>query len=129
MKLSSPLFVALSSVVGPILIAAEPCANGYGKYDMTACNSCAENGNGQTGHSICCNAIYRHSLGRDDDDDYISKNGLDNCVPLQKMCFSLGKEGSCYPGLICVKGGGSTITKLVTVNYQQITRKRMRRHR
>jgi hypothetical protein len=101
MKLSSPFFFVLSSVVGTVLIAAEPCANGYGKYDMTACNSCAENGNGQTGHSVCCNAIYRHSLGRDDDDFASDANNLNGCSPVNKVCGP-GDEEWCYPGLICV---------------------------
>ena len=139
MQISSKLFVLLSSVVGTVLIAAEPCANAYGYYDMTACNSCAENGNGQSvaaeiaaatataaattaaakaaaakatataaaataaaaqsnTYSSCCNAIYRHSLGRDDD-DFAGGNDLGQCTPLQQKCGTGAK--SCYPGLIC----------------------------
>ena len=42
MKLSFQLVVVLSSVVGTVLIAAEPCEIGegygnYGKFDMVAC--------------------------------------------------------------------------------------------
>ena len=67
MKLSFQLFCALSLVVSTAMIAAEPCAgvDGYDKYDMVACNFWAESGKG---HGQRCDAIYRHSLGRDDDD-------------------------------------------------------------
>lgn len=53
MNLSSPLVVVLSSVMGTVWIAAEPCANGYGKYDMVACNSCAETGVTYERQCIC----------------------------------------------------------------------------
>ena len=99
MKLSSPLFVVLSSVVSTILIAAEPCADGYGVYDMTGCNACAENGNGQTCHSICCNALYRHSRGRDDD-DLLDDNKLTEDCSKPDSHYIVG-QGDCYPGLIC----------------------------
>ena len=148
MQLSSKIFVMLSLVVGSVLIAAEPCANAYEYYDMTACNFCAENENGQSvaaeiaaataieaattataatttaaakaaavtattavakaaaaaqstaTYSICCNAIYCHSLGRDDD-DFADGNDLGLCSPLQKKCGP--GANNCYPGLICVR--------------------------
>ena len=116
MKLSSPLFIVLSSVSGTVLIAAEPCdisrpaipgsqlLYGFGTYDMTACNACAENGNGQTGHSVCCNAIYRHSFGRDDDDfvDHDESLSPPNCVGIGGTCTV--SNGACIPGLTCVSG-------------------------
>jgi len=104
MKLSSQLFVVLSTmVVGTVWIAAEPCnpegndnANGgYGKYDKPACDFCAHSGKG-TGD--CCDAIYRHSLGRDDDDDDYGES-LYDCSDLNDNC-RVGKIW-CYPGLVC----------------------------
>jgi hypothetical protein len=44
MKLFSNLFFVISTVVGTISVAAEPCDGKYGKYDMPACDECAENG-------------------------------------------------------------------------------------
>ena len=63
------------------------------------CNSCAENGNGKTGHSLCCNALYRHSKGRDDDDGG-DANSLGYCTDVNGGCSVA--EGVCYPGLTCV---------------------------
>ena len=105
MKLSSKLFVVLSSVMCTVSIAAEPC-DVYGKYDMVACNSCAEHGvtYGNVYASVCCNAIYRHSLGRDDD-DIADANDLDLCIDRNKEgCIVYQGEdnsGNCYPGLFC----------------------------
>ena len=106
MKLFSQLVVVLSSVVGTVWVAAEPCANGdansakgdgnLGQYDMVACNLCAESGKGQ---GSCCNAIYSHSLGRDDD-DWQGKEAIDNCSDLNGVC-SESPKGQCYPGLFC----------------------------
>ena len=112
MKLSSVLFFVLSSVVCTISIAAEPClpegndnANGgYGKYDQPACDACADSGKNK---GLCCDAIYRHSSGRDDDDDLFhgDEYSLHNCVDLGgglalTRC-DMGEEW-CYPGLVCV---------------------------
>ena len=105
MKLSSPIFFVFSSVVGTVSIAAEPC-DVYGKYDMVACNACAEHGvtYGNVYASVCCNAIYRHSLGRDDD-DIADANDLDLCIDRNKEgCIVYQGEdnsGNCYPGLFC----------------------------
>ena len=97
MKLSSQLFVVLSSVVGTVvLIAAEPCANGYGVNDMVACNACAEHGKSSKNKS-CCNAIYHHSLGRDDDDWLDDHELIYDCVKLGDVC-NVGDE-QFYPGL------------------------------
>ena len=106
MKLSFQFFVVLSTVVvGPGWIAAEPCAKmapilrSYGEYDLMAkCNYCAEHGKG---HGQCCDAIYRNSLGRSDDD------GDDS--PTDGGCKKYGDEctvgnGECYPGLYCDVG-------------------------
>ena len=85
-----------------VWIAAEPCLTGYGKYDMVACNYCAHSGKNQ---GECCNAIYRNSDGRDDDDD-LSRGytfGSSNCLDIGEEC-ALG-QGNCFPGLVCV---GST---------------------
>ena len=105
MKLSSPLVVVLSSIgVGPIWIAAEPCGNGYGAYDMVACNLCAETGENKEGFSgVCCNSIYRHSLGRDDD-NIADANDLDLCRDINKdgcVVYQGEDQGDCYPGLFC----------------------------
>lgn len=68
MKLSFPLlFLVVTTVVGTISVAAEPCNpndgnGGEENYDMTKCNWCAEHGNGQ---GQCCDSIYHNSLGRD----------------------------------------------------------------
>ena len=107
MKLSSPLFFVFSTVVGTALIAAEPCLpgdnnsqgfanNGYGAYDMTACNYCAKSGKG---HGECCDSIYRHSSGRDDDDFFQTENDGVDCADVNDGCI-VG-EGQCYPGLTC----------------------------
>ena len=105
MNISSKIFFVLFSVVDPGLIAAEPCANGYGAYDMTACNACAEHGKGK---GQCCDAIYRNSLGRDDDDgddsptdSWLGFGG--GCVGLDYPCDP--GDGACAPGLICEYGG------------------------
>ena len=98
MKLSFQLVVVLSSVVGTVLIAAKPCANGYGQNDMVACNYCAEHGNGSKNKS-CCNAIYHHSLGRDDDDWLDDHELIYNCYKLDAACNVGAKQ--CYPGLTC----------------------------
>ena len=102
MNLSSPLFFVLSSVVGTVLIAAEPCEIGegygnYGKFDMVACNYCAKNGKA---HGECCNAIYSHSFGRDDDDFFNGEDPSNKCNDLKSPC-KVG-AGECYPGLTCV---------------------------
>jgi hypothetical protein len=117
MKLSSKLFVVLSSVMCTVSIAAEPC-DVYGKYDMVACNSCAEHGvtYGNVYASVCCNAIYRHSLGRDDD-DIADANDLDLCIDRNKEgCIVYQGEdnsGNCYPGLFCNAGGSFPTCTLI----------------
>ena len=87
------------------MIAAEPCDpndGNYGKYDPTACNECAKNGKGR---GQCCDAIYRHSLGRDDDD--ILPSGVDwDCRGLNYIC-DVGKA-QCIPGLYCANNSAST---------------------
>ena len=95
-------------VVGTVWIAAEPClpegndnANGgYAKYDQPACDFCAHSGKKK---GECCNAIYRHSSGRDEDDDFFhgDQNNLDECSDIDDTC--LFSQGSCYPGLVCDK--------------------------
>ena len=110
MKLSSPFFFVLSTVVSTVLIAAEPCLpktndntnGGYAIYDQPACDACAHSGK-QTG--ACYNAIYTHSCGRDDD-DWGDGNDLDLCVDVNHGC--LPSQGSCYPGLFCDGPDGST---------------------
>lgn len=102
MHLSFQPFFVFSSVVSTVLIAAEPCLTGYGKYDPTACNECAKNGRG---HRTCCDAIYRHSLGRDNDD--ILPSGVDwDCRGLNYIC-DVGKA-QCIPGLYCANNSAST---------------------
>ena len=90
----------LLEMVGTVLIAAEPCLpgknDGYGKYDMPACDFCAHSGKG---NGECCNAIYTHSCGRDDD-DFADGNDVDLCTDVNSGCI-VG-VGNCYPGLICV---------------------------
>lgn len=93
LSLSSKRFVVLSSVVGTVSMVAEPCANGFGEYDMDACNFCAEHGKNTL---VCCDAIYHHSLGHDD--DVASTN---YCNAIGEFCY-VG-AGQCYPGLTCVK--------------------------
>ena len=96
MQISSKLFVLLSSVVGTVLIAAEPCARsggGYGVYDMVACNECAKNGKGK---GECCDWLYRHSFGRDDD-DFI---GNTECYNPGDECTA--GDAKCLPGLTCI---------------------------
>ena len=94
MKLS-PLFFVFSTVVGTVSIAAEPCLgkDGYGIYDMPACDFFADSGKG---HGECCDSIYRNSLGRDDDD--IAEGGVE-CYDVNHSCDK--GQGDCYPGLIC----------------------------
>ena len=99
MKLSFQLFFFLSFVVSTAMIAAEPCAgaDGWGIYDMTACNLCATSGKGK---GQCCDAIYRHSLGRNDD-TYLDFNTLNfECIDLNGECTA--GDATCYPGLTCV---------------------------
>ena len=93
MKLFSNLFFVISTVVGTISVAAEPCDGKYGKYDMPACDECAENGKGR---GQCCNAIYHNSLGRDDDEAFQVGDDFE-CGVLNQICDK-GK-GSCLPGL------------------------------
>ena len=82
MKLSFQLLSVLSLVVSTVLIAAEPCDPNDGN-----------------GHGTCCDAIYRHSLGRDDDD--ILPSGVwSDCGVLNQICVK--GEGLCIPGLFCV---------------------------
>ena len=62
---------------------------------MTACNFCAEHGNG---HGQCCDAIYHNSLGRSTS---IFDSMFDN-----SDCYLLGLgctvgQSECYPGLTC----------------------------
>ena len=114
MKLSSSLVVVLSSVMGTVWIAAEPCAytpletKGYGKYDMVACNLCAESGKNQ---GLCCNAIYSHSLGRDDDDSQYGE-ALDGCLDIGPDECVEGQK-NCYPGLFCNAGGSFPTCTLI----------------
>ena len=114
MKLSFKLFIVISTVAGTVSILGqpppEPCSlgnvleqssqgfanNGYGKYDMTACNICAESGKG---HGTCCDSIYRHSLGRDDDDYFQNENFGVDCYDINEVCV-VG-QADCYPGLFC----------------------------
>ena len=76
MQISSQLFLVLFTVVDTVSIFGEPCLPGgngqhpgdklgYGKYDMPACDACADNGENK---GQCCDAIYRNSSGRDADD-------------------------------------------------------------
>ena len=90
-------FLVATTVMGTVSVAAEPCANGYGAYDMTTCNECAKNGKGK---GQCCNAIYRNSLGRDD--DFLKEDVSDDCALLGKYC-DVGQDG-CVPGLTCTHG-------------------------
>ena len=107
MKLFSQFFVVLYTVVvGTVSIAAEPCENGYGKYDMVTCNACAENGPGagRVNQGQCCEAIFLHSLGHEDDGGYFDDEyTLYRCAEIHDACdvppFS---ATACYPGLICV---------------------------
>ena len=111
-KLSSVLFFVLSSVVCTISIVAEPClpkgsdnANGgFAKYDQPACDFCAHSGKGR---GQCCDAIYKHSSGRDTNDDLFhgDVDSVSNCVDIAGEECAVG-EGWCYPGLVCVKGSG-----------------------
>ena len=96
-------------VVGPISIVAstEPCLNGYGKYDMPACDFCAHSGKNK---GVCCNNIYGNSLGRYDDtyngvDIFDDKVNVPDCLDIGSTC-EVG-AGACYPGLVCA---GSTCT-------------------
>ena len=64
---------------------------------MVACNACAEHGKGK---GQCCDSLYRHSLGRNDD-DVINDNGP------YESCFGIGEkctpgDADCMPGLTCV---------------------------
>ena len=104
MKFSFPRFFlfATITVVGTVSVAAEPCASNdgnWGQYDMTACNTCAQHGNKLGGQ--CCDAIYRHSLGRDD--DWLKEDVSDDCVKEGKSCAGDVKEGVCAPGLTCTR--------------------------
>ena len=111
MQLSFPFFIVLSLVVvGSTvwIVAAEPCAPGtddtnhnYGAYDLDACTACAASGNGHTGHSVCCNALYRHSDGRDDDTFFDDNKLFTHCHIEHSACTGVG-QGDCYPGLTCV---------------------------
>ena len=65
---------------------------------MVACNACAEHGKSSKNKS-CCNAIYHHSLGRDDDDWLDDHELIYDCVKLGDVC-NVGDE-QCYPGLTC----------------------------
>ena len=104
MQFSFRFFVVLFTtvVVGPVSVAAEPCANGWGEYDMTRCNFCAEQGKG---HGECCEGLYKGSFGRDDDDDW-QKYG---CFGLNEGCKVGG--GDCYPGLLCYAEANETCQK------------------
>ena len=120
MNLSFKLFFVLSTVLSTVSVAfkTEPCLpspdhgnddspvdddqvganNGYGKYDMPACDFCAHSGKG---HGQCCNAIFTHSCGRDDDWPVNQQPGSnEGCNDLNAGC-KVG-QGDCYPGLICV---------------------------
>jgi hypothetical protein len=104
MKFSFQLFfLVATTVVGTVSVAAEPCASNdgnYGKYDMEKCNFCAEHG---TTFGQCCDAIYRHSDGRDD--DWLKEDVKDDCIDvyeISKEGCDVG-EGQCYPGLMCVR--------------------------
>ena len=108
MKLSSPLFFVLSTVVSTVLIAAEPCLpktndntnGGFAKYDQPACDACADSGkNKAVAAHVCCVAIYRHSEGRDDD-DYLGDDEP-TCTDIDELC-TVG-WGQCLPGLICAQ--------------------------
>ena len=112
MKFSFPRFVLIATITvvgtGTVSVTAEPCASNdgnYGQYDMTACNACAEHGNKLGGQ--CCDALYRHSDGRDD--DWLKEDVKDDCVLLGKACDV--KDGACAPGLTC--------TAVCTVTYLQ----------
>ena len=73
---------------------------------MTACNACAKNGKGD---GQCCDALYRGSLGRDDDDgDDSPTDG--GCVLAGKSCDV--NDGACAPGLTCTRNCslGGTMT-------------------
>ena len=116
MKLSSQFFVVLSMVVvGTVSIAAEPCLPGhaddllgFGRYDMPACDGCAHSGNKLGGQ--CCDGIYRHSLGRNDDDYFASSPT--GCFAKSYACTP--GRGMCYPGLVCA--GASPTCTLPTDN-------------
>ena len=71
---------------GTVSVAAEPCSGKAGDYDMTTSNACAEHGKGK---GQCCDSLYRHSLGRNDD-DVINDN-----APYES-CF--GIRGEMYAG-------------------------------
>ena len=70
----------ISTFVGTISVATEPCDGKWGKYDMPACDFCAHSGKA---HGECCNGIYGNSLGRDEfatDDEQLS------CIDLKHDC-------------------------------------------
>jgi len=109
MKISSQLFLVLVTVVNTVSILGEPCLPGgngqhqgdrlgYGKYDMPACDAYADNGENK---GQCWDAIYRNSLGRDDDDLFhwgAQPGSTYGCYDIGDECKVGG--GDCYPGLI-----------------------------
>eukprot|EP00751_Fragilariopsis_kerguelensis_P012871 CAMPEP_0170771420 /NCGR_PEP_ID=MMETSP0733-20121128/8043_1 /TAXON_ID=186038 /ORGANISM="Fragilariopsis kerguelensis, Strain L26-C5" /LENGTH=170 /DNA_ID=CAMNT_0011113165 /DNA_START=56 /DNA_END=565 /DNA_ORIENTATION=- len=102
------LFMIFSTVVGTVSVAAEPCLTGVvGKYDLAACTKCATGGKG---NGQCCDSIYKHSNGRDDDDVFDDKPNDGECILYGNSCDV--NEGQCAPGLVCTKhytyGGEST---------------------
>ena len=100
MKFSFQLFfLVATTVVGTISVAAEPCLSNdgnWGQYDLNACNACATGGKGK---GQCCDAIYRHSDGRDD--DWLKEDVSDDCTLYSKDC-DIG-SAQCAPGLVCKK--------------------------
>jgi hypothetical protein len=105
MKVFFELFFTIFFIttVGPGSVLGEPCAKNdgyYGQYDMEACLTCEINGNNMK-LGNCCNAIYHHAKGRDDDntwDDQI--NVGDQCLLLGDTCEN-SNDSVCAPGLVC----------------------------
>ena len=65
---------------------------------MVACNACAESGKGK---GQCCDSLYRHSLGRNDDDVINDNNGpYESCIGIRGKCTP--GDADCMPGLTCV---------------------------
>ena len=95
--------------IPPKKIIPEPCLNKdiWGRYDFAACDACADHGKNK---GDCCDAIYRHSFGRnddsvDDDDHYHPDTNIWDCGDTGDHCmvgFNFEPKGDCLPGLICV---------------------------
>jgi hypothetical protein len=108
MKVFFELFftIVFITTVGPGSVLGEPCAKNdgyYGQYDMEACLTCEINGNNMK-LGNCCNAIYHHAKGRDDDNTWNDDiNVGDQCILLGDTCDKTDNHNGsvCAPGLVC----------------------------